>query len=59
MAILSIIFGVVSFIIFGIPLGFADIICGGIAASRGDNLGIAGVVLGVIGAALAFVLIML
>ncbi len=52
--ILSIIFGVVSFIIFGIPLGLAAIVCGAVAVTREDMLGIAGIILGVIGALLAF-----
>lgn len=53
-AILSIIFGVVSFIIFGIPFGLAAIICGTVAVAKEDMLGIVGVSLGVIGALLAF-----
>lgn len=56
--ILSIIFGVVSFIIFGIPLGFAAIVCGAVAVAKDDMLGIVGIVLGVIGALLAFILLL-
>lgn len=52
-AIISIIFGVASFIIFGIPLGLAAIVCGAIAVAKEDKLGIVGIILGVIGAALA------
>lgn len=57
-AIISIIFGVVSFIVFGIPLGLAAIICGAVAVTKENKLGIVGIILGVIGAVLALIILL-
>lgn len=58
-AIVSIILGAISFLIFGIPLGIAAIICGVVAVAKNDNLGIIGIILGLIGAALAAIVLMI
>jgi len=61
MAILSIVLGVISLFVrvrvfFFPPLGFAAIICGAIAISRGDNNGITGFILGVFGTLIALII---
>ena len=56
LAILSIILAVVSFVIFGIPLGIAAVICGSIAVAKGDDRGIISIVLGIIGALIAILI---
>jgi len=55
---ISIILGVVCFIIFGLPLGLVAIITGAVAVAQGDDRGYIGVALGVVGALIAFFLLM-
>ena len=58
MSRLSIILGVLSFIVAGIPLGIGAICCGALAISRDeDQLGIVGIILGVIGIILAIIVL--
>ena len=56
-SILSIVFGIISLLIFGIPLGIAAVICGSVAVSKNDDLGIIGIIIGVIGALLAWLIL--
>jgi uncharacterized membrane protein YvbJ len=58
MSRISIILGVVSFIVAGIPLGIGAIFCGALAISRDeDKLGIVGIILGIIGIILALMVL--
>ncbi|MGD8565630.1 MAG: hypothetical protein PVF96_04700 [Candidatus Bathyarchaeota archaeon] len=58
-AIIGIVCGAVAFLIFGIPLGIAAIICGSVAVSREDNYGYLGIALGIIAGILAFYTLMI
>lgn len=58
LGILSLIFGILCFFVFGVPLGVAAVVCGLIAASRGSGKGVAGAALGAIGALITLIGIM-
>lgn len=54
LAVVSIIAGVIGFIVFGIPLGLTAVICGTIAANAGEPKGKIGIVLGILDMVAAF-----
>ncbi|MGD8544567.1 MAG: hypothetical protein PVH12_00180 [Candidatus Bathyarchaeota archaeon] len=57
-AIAGIIFGILAFIIFGIPLAIAVLICGAVAVSKGDDLGFVSILLSFFAGLLAFFALM-